>query len=352
MKLSRLRVQCPGTLGDLRFDLCDGAGNPRALTVVYGDAGAGKTTLLKALNSTRPGHVVTIGLRPGEPPCFACAEWSLGIDEPDRQHCLVLTSPNAPAEFLEGVAGVPDALVRRREAALFDRVALGGGFAFLSVSALRWFSRSPLAFHAPARSVARYDVRASEPLDDAGRNDLTRDVKQALAYAAITAALSGTGAQAAGRHQQLGALMYRSVSELIGLYGYAYRGLNQVTLEPEFEAPKKSLLTFDALPGPLKHAVAIPALVLRLLWAAYPNLSPIRAPAVVAIDQFELHQDESVLSAMVEALLRLFPEVQWLLTTRSTSFLSVNDAAQIIALRRGGMEAPVDVHTGVAARVH
>jgi hypothetical protein len=53
-----------------------------------------------------------------------------------------------------------------------------------------WFSRQPIALSAPARTVARYDVRASASGDDATRSDLARETKQALVYAAIAAALS------------------------------------------------------------------------------------------------------------------------------------------------------------------
>ena len=76
-------------------------------------------------------------------------------------------------------------------------------------------------------------------------------------------------------------------------------------------------LPFDALPTQVKHMVAFGVLPIRALWAAYPELEPRRAPAVVVIDQFELQQEESVAELLLHLLSELLPEIQWIVTTRS-----------------------------------
>ena len=100
----------------------------------------------------------------GAPPPFAATDWALGQDEPACSHPLSVASPNARASASDEAEAM-----RRREQVLFDRLTNEGGFAFLSIPSTRWFSRQPVAFNVPARTVARYDVRAAASVDDAAR---------------------------------------------------------------------------------------------------------------------------------------------------------------------------------------
>src|SRR6478735_6441453 len=189
MKLLQAVLVGTGPFEKLVLPFADEAGEARAMTVIHGAGGVGKSSVLAALASTRPGHCVVQPTRwePAEsaPQPFAACDWALGQDEPLRPHPLSIVSPNARLS----VSDEQEAL-RRREQALFDRLAAEGGFAFLTIPSTRWFSRQPIAFSAPARTVARYDVRAAAATDDATRSDLARETKQALAYAAISSALS------------------------------------------------------------------------------------------------------------------------------------------------------------------
>ncbi len=329
----------------MELSLLDEQAEPRAVTLIYGGPGAGKTTLLRAVAATRPGYVSSLSARPGEPTCFACCDWLLGIDEPDRLHPLRLVTPNAPEEFAHV------GLTERREIAFFERLARDGGFAFLLFSALRWFSKPALSMNAPARSVARYDVRSFEPPDDAGRNDLARDTKQALAYAAITSVLPNE-AFPTPNHVLLGSAMSSAVDAVASLFGYHYIGLEPKTLEPAFASSSGRISKFDALPSQVKHAVAVPALIVRVLWGAYPNLNPRKAQGLVAIDQLELHQEDALVGRLMETLVSVFPNLQWLITTRSPALLASRDAGEIVALRRSPETGYVNVHAGEQARLH
>jgi hypothetical protein len=342
MKLLAVRLLCPTTLGEIHVSFAGEDGNPRPVTLIYGGPGSGKTSVLLAVAGTRPGYAVNLSTRASDPPCYACAEWLSGMDEPDHAHVLSVFSPNAPEGFR------PRDVAGSREAMFFDRLARDGGFVFLSFSALRWFSKAPLMLSTPERSVLRYDVRASEPFDDASRNDLTRDVKQALAYAAIVRVLPhGDGP----RHRVLGEVMQEVVNDLAQLSGYRYAELDASTLEPTFVAPTGQALRFDAVPTAIKHAVAFGALTLRALWAAYHGLMPTRAQAVVAIDELELHQDAALASAIIDVLTRHLPNVQWVLTTRSTALLNCRSADEILALQPVEQRG-VAIYGGSDARVH
>ena len=352
MKLLRAVLVGIGPFEELVLPFADENGEARPVTVLHGGGGTGKSSVLAAIASTRPGHCVVQPARhePREnaPLPFAACDWALGQDEPARPHALAVASPNArlaPTDELEGL--------RRREQALFDRVASEGGFAFLAIASTRWFSRQPIAFSAPARTVARYDVRASAGLDDATRSDLARETKQALAYAAIASALSAPSHLAERRFDLLGSAMQSAVDSLAKLSGFSYRGLDPLSFEPIFAALGQArALPFDALPTRTRHLVAFAALAVRTLWAAYPDQDPREAEGVIAIDDVDLHQDTGVLQKLLPALREALSEAQWILTTASPVVASSAEARAVLALRHLPEGDGVRVFAGEQARTH
>ncbi len=341
MKLLSVHISSPEVLGELDVPFQTDGHAPRNITLIVGGPGSGKTTLLAAIGNTRPGHTVAMGIRPSEAECSASCSWWLGMDEPDRSKPLVLHSPNAPE--------AQQATDARREAAFFERLARQGGFVFLALSAMRWFSKAPLLLSTPERTVARYDVRTSEPMDDAGRNDLGREVKQVLAYSSIVRFLPHAHGE---RERLLGEAMARLVGDLCEPYGFSFDGVEPRSLEPVFTHNSGRRLRFDALPAATKHAISFGALPLRALWAAYPGMDPKRAQGVVAIDQFELHQNETTAEELIEILTRSLPDVQWILTTRSDQLAAARPSEETFALRRIGERGAVQVFTGKASRLH
>ena len=242
--------------------------------------------------------------------------------------------------------------MRRREQALFERVASDGGFAFLFIPSTRWFSRQPLALSAPARSVARYDVRASSGgVDDATRSDLSRETKQALAYAAISAALAERGEQSKRRFDLLDLAMHSAVDTLLKLSGFHYRGLDPLSFEPLFVGQGRSV-TFDALPTRARHLLAFAALSVRTLWAAYPERDPRESEGVIAIDDIDLHQDTQLQQSLCGALREALPEAQWILTGASPALAGAVDARSVLALRQLPEADGVRVFAGDQARTH
>lgn len=344
MKLLSLDLHSPGALGSFTLNFAE-EGGPRGLTLVHGGPGSGKTSLVNALLCTRPGHAVAMSLRPSEPRLYARAMWQLGIDEPDRKSPLTVISPNAPEALFERSGD------QRREQVFFDRLAKDGGFVFLAFSALRWFSKGPVVLAAPDSSIARHDVREFLPLDDGTRQDLARECKQTLAFAGIAAHLPEVQPDGE-RERRLGFAVDEVVNRIAQISGFRYLGVSARSLSPTFSKPSGETLPFDALPTQVKHSIAFGALPLRALWAAYPELEPRRAPAVVVIDQFELQQDESSAVALIQLLRELLPEVQWVLTTRSASLLASREQGEVLALRRNNEAGEVHVYSGMDAQLH
>lgn len=352
MRLVHATLRGVVPFGELDVDFRDPHGDPRSVTVVHGGAGVGKTMLLNALACTRPGNTtVATSLCAAEdgPPRLACA-WHLGEDEPTRPHPLVVCTP--------GTALDDDAL-RRREQALFDRRAREqGGFVFLLLPANRWLSRQAVSLHAPARSMLRYDVRSTTAFDQGTSADLTRETKQALAYAAISSALVPVGRlEVSEGHprvdpRQLGSAMHEAVDTVVRLFGFVYESLDPLSLEPRFSSPGGRRLPFDALPTRARHLVAIVAITIKTLWAAYPTVDPRTAEGVVAIDDADLHQDPTVQLELVRTLRTVLLGVQWIVTTSSAHLAAAAAPGEVIALRRMSEGDRVSLFVDHQARTH
>lgn len=354
MYLLRAELHGVGPFDHLELSFSDEQDQPRRLVLIHGGGGVGKTSLLGAIATSRPGHATVQQARPEQqrvegsnPAAWAAADWLLSQDDPERPHPLRVASPNVKlpgADELE--------LTRRREQALFDRVAGEGGFAFLSIAATRWFSRQPIAISAPSRGVARYDVKQPAGFDDATRSDLSRETKQALAYAEIGSALvERRPLDGELRLDTLGPAMLKVVDRLVSLTGFNYMGLDALSWEPMFRSHEGTRLPFDALPTRARHLVAFGALSVRTLWAAYPDRDPRIAEGVVLIDEVDLHQDVAVALKLPAALRAALPSVQWILTTHSAALASSVAEGEVLALRTS-TEGRVELYAGPAATTH
>lgn len=348
MQLAHARLVGIPPFSDVTFPFVDDDGKPRGVTVVHGGGGVGKTTLLAAIATTRPGHAVVQPRRVGggDVPFVIC-DWLLDDDDPERPHPLRVVTPNVKLGDDEG-----EQTLQRREQALFDRRAREGGFVCLTISAMRWFSRQPVGLSAPARTVARYDVRTTTVLDDASRSDLTRETKQALAYAAISGALAGDGPPTTHDPRMLADAMHDAVDRLVQLAGFSYRGLDPRSFEPMFSSPGGGWIPFDAMPTRARHLVAFAALPARTLWAAYHGRDPRTAQGVVVIDEVDLHQDPGVQANLVPALRSALPRVQWVLTTTSPTVAASCAARDVLALRRLPETSHIELFVGAEAQTH
>ncbi|MFT3723985.1 MAG: hypothetical protein QM773_10390 [Hyphomonadaceae bacterium] len=350
MRLIRALIRGSGPFERVELPFAEEDGRARLLTVVHGGGGTGKTTLVQALATTRPGHAIAqLGRSDtgGAGPALVACEWLLGADDPTRPHSLSVASPNVRLHVDEAVEAL-----RRREQVHYDRVAQEGGFVFLAIPSTRWFSRQPIMLSAPARGVARYDVRAPLSLDDASRADLARETKQALAYAAIAVALAGVRDREERRYDLLAEAMRGAVDRLADLAGYRYLGLEPHSLEPVFAESSGQRRSFDALPTRARHLVAFAALSVRVLWAAYPEQDPRDSEGVIAIDDIELYQDNAALARVGSALREALPAAQWILTTSSPVLAASAAASEVLALRRLSQGDAVAVFAGDDAVIH
>lgn len=349
MYLLRMRVVGLGPFEDITLDFSDENGEPRLFTVIHGQGGVGKTTLLSALANTRPGNatvIAPVGPEREAPGTVVC-EYFLGQDDPERPHPLVVASPNGRA-----YAEDDQEVLRRREQAFYDRVARENGCVLVSLGAARWYSRQPITLIAPARSMARYDVRAPAATDDPTRADLGRETKQALAYATIVGALAAGGEQELQHLADLRSAMIHAVNAILGSVGLEFIGVEPLSLEPIFRNPAHQVCSFDALPTRIRHLVSFVALPVRALWAAYPLREPLQAEGIVLIDEIDAYQDPLSLTHLMPALRRALPLVQWVVTATSPQLAASCDASDVIALRPAADTGTVEQYRGPMAMTH
>jgi hypothetical protein len=344
VRLTSLRLVHLPPFGDVTIPFAEEDGTPRPLTVLFGGGGVGKTTVLGAIASTRPGYAVALAPA-GDGSPLVVTEWTLGLDDESRPHALSIATPTGRVE-----ADDHRETMRRREQAHFDRVTKDGGFVFLLIPSIRWFARQPLVLSAPARTTARYDVRAPSVLEDATRSDLGRETKQAIAYAAIAAALSRD--RSALPFARLGDAMAHAVDRLVSLAGFSYAGLDPASFEPSFKNEEGLVVPFDALPTRARHLVAFAALPLRALSAAYPGKDPLQLEGVVCIDEIELQQDAIAQGRILGVLRTVFPRVQWIVTTTSPAVAASAEDREVLALRRLPRASEVQLFSGSEARIH
>jgi hypothetical protein len=344
VRLTSLRLAQLPPFGDVTIPFAENDGSPRSLTVLFGGGGVGKTTVLGALAATRPGYAVALAPA-GEGAPLVVSEWSLGADDENRPHPLCIATPTGRVEADDHAE-----TLRRREQAHFDRVTKDGGFVFVLIPSTRWFSRQPIVLSAPARTIGRYDVRAPSVTEDASRSDLARETKQAIAYAAITAALSRD--RAGAPFPRFGEAMAHVVDRLVALAGFSYAGIDPASFEPAFRTEEGATVLFDTLPTRARHLVAFGALPLRALVAAYPGKDPLTLEGVACIDEIELQQDPVAQSNVLGCLRSVLPKVQWIVTTTSPVVAASAEDREVLALRRLPRASEVQLFSGAEARVH
>jgi hypothetical protein len=352
MHLVQARVVGLGPLDDVTFGFADDAGVPRRTTVVLGGGGVGKTTLLSAVASTRPGHAVAQRPRRAGEPSFAVTDWALRAEDPARPHPLRVASPSAPLGEAEDVA-----MLRRREQAVFDRRASEGGYAVVAFSGARWLSRASVVLGGAERLPGRMDLRAAASFDDPTRADLARDAKQALAFPVVSAAVLRASAPSRSDACVQAARLEAAVREVVGplahLDGHTFVGVDGRSFEPIFERKHGGAhVPFDELPAQTRHLVAIGAIAVRALHAAFPAEEPRLAEGVVLVDDADLHLDAAARRALVPALRDALPNVQWILCAASPEVALPCDATEVLALRRLPESSEVRLYQDDQALIH
>ncbi len=352
MYLERLHLQGLGPFEDVALDFLDAKGDPRRVTVVHGDGGTGKSTLVAAIENTRPGHAIKGALfRQAMAGAQVAAAWRVHEEDPERAHRLSVVTPGAS---LDGLDEERERL-RRREQAYFDKLAQGSaGFLVMEFSEHRSFPRAAIALQDPGRALLRHETR-QPAYSDRGRFELTRKIKQVLAYAELAGALLGEGSFAGGEGmdpRRLGDALHAGLHRLEPLTRHRYAGVDPLSFEPLFETPDGRLCHFDEIAKQVRHLVAFLVLGAHALWVRAEGRDPREAQGVMIIDEIELGLQPRVAAGVLEALRDALPAAQWIATTSSPIVAASVPADALLALRRLPDHGRVELYTHELARTH
>ena len=341
MYLTQLRLRNVGPFDDVTLPFTDDAGDPRKVTVIFGESGVGKTTLLGAIAHTRPGLVATPP-RAREGGGSVIARYRLGADDPARPHDLVVASPGADLG-----ESATEAAIRKREQQHFDKQAEAKGFCVIPLSAARWASRVAAMGAGPDRPLSAMEHRTHATFDDAAKADLAREVKQALVNAVTTAALRAFQPNARGEPERknLDETYRQTLAALLADGDATFEGVDPATFEPLFRDPGGRVVTFDELPYSAKGRVLLGAILLRRLSIAHPQLDPLECEGIALIDAIELHLPLTRQREIVGVLRAAFPRLQLILTTQSPLVVEACAHDERVVLSR-------DLETGRLAITH
>lgn len=323
-------------------------------SVIHGAGGTGKSLLLSAIGSTRPGHQRP--MQHAHPTAAASVQchWSLGQEEPNRPHPLVVSN-GSPSQM----SAIDGSL--RREQNLYDRKATQGGFALLFIPAHRRFGQTPVYLADPARTMQAYEPRAGSALLDPARADLTRPIKQVLAYASFGAAMSRlqprheanlvpAGGSVAIEH--LDQALRAALSRLLREQALDYVGADPDSFEPMFRSTHGALLRFDELPQQARHLMAPVVLAMHHFWTAAHGADPRTVQGVVLIDDAELHLTEATQEFVLPRYRELLPQAQWIVGTTSWRIAASVHSAEVIALRQQMQTGTIDPYQGHLSLTH
>lgn len=315
------------------------AGAAGRVSVMHGAGGTGKSLLLSALASTRPGYVQRLTNANSEHGRAAVqCHWSLGQEESNRPHPLVVRNGVDPAPGTgEGAS--------RREQQLYDRKAGQGGFAFLIVPAHRRFGQSPIYLVDPARTMRNYEVRAGSLWLDPARADLTRPIKQILAYASLGAALQQSQAihhfdSVSASHRDpssitiLDQALRSGLSRLLVEQALDYVGADPASFEPMFRSAHGALLRFDQLPQQARHLMAPLILAMHHFWTSGHGADPRGVQGVIALDDAELHLSEATQEFVLPRYREILPQAHWVVATTSWRIAASVHSSEVVALRQ------------------
>lgn len=344
LSLSVENVRCFGPMQTL--DLSDGGGRPRRWTVILGNNGVGKTTLLQVLATSTPVEDST------SPPEIA----------------PLLCTARAPTDVFD--------FRRSQERAMHIHYRIGYGGAFSSsepvlreeegdieleesiVSYSLFDKRTPPAINCFAYGAARRmgasslsDPGPENPIVTLFRDDVPlRNAEEWLLQADYAANKpSPHQARARVRRDAVKAMLIDLLPEIGDI-----EILSDLDGNPAYPRPGIRLKTpygwvpLQGLSLGYKTLLAWMVDLASRLYERYPDSeNPLAEPAVVLVDEIDLHLHPAWQRTLLDYLSQRFPNVQFIVTAHSPLVVQAATDANVVVLRREGDHVIID--NGAAA---
>lgn len=329
-------IRCFGPAQTL--DLSDGHGRPARWTVILGDNGTGKTTLLQALEGVEPREVRALRDRSGERRVFSAIE-------------IAKIAKFAGRRFTElrGHAASFELSVRVSYGSKLSELVVGNETNFsitgndIELQA-RWNDREQVVglrcyAYSASRRMAETGV-AEKPGDDPRVSFFSDEVALPNAeewlLQADYAAQRASGAEkkrAARRRDQVVKLLVDLLPDVTEI---RYDEPEAPRLVPRvlFRTPYGSV-TIDQISLGYRTMIAWTVDLARRLFERYPESpQPLAEPAVVLVDEIDLHLHPKWQREIIAFLSERFPNTQFIVTAHSPLIVQAALEANLAVLRR------------------
>ncbi|HEU4701170.1 MAG TPA: AAA family ATPase [Conexibacter sp.] len=168
------------------------------------------------------------------------------------------------------------------------------------------------------------------PLLRADPDERLDDLKQWIVNVATAGEMSPDDRSA----QSLLTDFFEIVAELVPGIPFSFAGIDKETWDIKLDSPDGPI-TFDALSQGMMGVLAWVGILLKRLYEVHGHSAgPLKRPALVLIDEIDLHLHPEWQRAILPLLRRRFPQLQLLATTHSPLVVSSAVGEQIVRLGR------------------
>lgn len=347
LSLSVENVRCFGPKQTL--DLSNGKGCPAQWTIILGDNGVGKTTLLQSLVSMVP-QLSTVEMRdPDEGAKNAITRYSPNARIfKNEQGFASAVRGQGPSEILVtfvDLQGLEASRDKRRVGELMLEVTIYAKYESLIKSSL---SHS---------DIACFGYGASRRTAETSFSDDTTDDKAATLFSEDAALLnaeewllqadyaaskaSRIRSQAKKRRDQIKEVLVKLLPDVTDI---RFAQLNEVQMKPGVEVKTPyGWVSIKNLSLGYKTLIAWMVDLASRLFDRYPDSpNPLAEPAVVLVDEIDLHLHPKWQRSLMGYLTDLFPNTQFIATAHSPLVVQAAIDANIVVLRRDGDHVLID----------
>ncbi|CAN91588.1 hypothetical protein predicted by Glimmer/Critica [Sorangium cellulosum So ce56] len=347
LSLTLENVRCFGPAQTL--DLSNGEGKPRQWTVILGNNGVGKTTLLKALVASRP---VLADEAPEYVICHIISPSKFLINNEELLRTSARTAILESRISFGGLISAPESKFRAETLHAKVERSRGRGNIAKRVELADLFC---VAYGASRRmgASALTDPRDDDPIATLFHDHVPlRNAEEWLLQADYAANKpSPHQERARARRDAVRSMLIELLPEVEDIQILADLDDNPARPRPGIllETPY-GRVPLQGLSLGYKTLLAWMVDFASRLYERYPDSeNPLAEPAVVLVDEIDLHLHPAWQRKLLSYLSERFPNVQFIVTAHSPLVVQAAENANIVVLRREGDHVVID-NSGAAVR--